>query len=624
MSSFETLLDEKRGGPQPLTKEMLVSGWKVKDIFKRKKRPTSGVETHSMDISAYVKKELVNDFFIKVLNVGGEVLSSSRAMQDFFQMQDGDGIEATYDDPRTLKKVASSCSPSKPVLSHLKQESQHAMEPTEELSGSPSWQSTFASTPVSATASERKLGPWRGGKGRPEAQYTTPTRASPAPGQSYYSCPLLNQSKSSLLKIDASAGICEYDRQSPLSKTSETPPPPLYSHLLRSVSQQDLRSDQGSWRQDVNRAAYERSRKLSTNSSATVPLHYSSISPAATKPPSTKSKTPSPEGAVILTATRAKASGWRIIKGSEGFGSSLNECDSNGNKIPPSRASDGKQSSTSLQHHQQRQDDYVSIKGSEKQSNILATQSVQKESRAYIPSDLERLIFGDGKSDTPSVQADIFHDVEHLDDEDDQIASTNRGGRQRIDRKASYKVKGRASGLRLNLSGRSNMTTSSMLASGPSSAPLETTRLKVVPSSSVFHHSSSTLKTFDKREGTLRLAESSKSWRESSISYSDRPAPTLKSTKRSWSANSHLTLSSGTHSLVQSSPLQMAAFLGQSQLDRSRRGGNAIESHMHRLTVDPSSPATVDREAAIIEREVMEWKASQGTPTPRRRIANRF
>ena len=84
LSSFETLLDARRGGPQPLTKELLVSKWNVKDFFKRKKKLGSVAEfTQPVDGGEHLKMEVINDFFLKVLRTGGEVLSSSRAMQDF-------------------------------------------------------------------------------------------------------------------------------------------------------------------------------------------------------------------------------------------------------------------------------------------------------------------------------------------------------------------------------------------------------------------------------------------------------------------------------------------------------------------------------------------------------------
>jgi hypothetical protein len=94
LTSFEILLDPRRGGPQPLTKEMLSSKWNVKDMFKRKKRQSSGTfgttsttvvstDLYKLDSNASNKMELVNEFFLKVIQVGGEVLASSRAMQDF-------------------------------------------------------------------------------------------------------------------------------------------------------------------------------------------------------------------------------------------------------------------------------------------------------------------------------------------------------------------------------------------------------------------------------------------------------------------------------------------------------------------------------------------------------------
>lgn len=83
ISSFDVLLDPRRGGPTPLSKDLLLPKWNVKDIFRRRKKSGSMQETQLAEATSVAKKDVVNDFFLKVLRTGGEVLSSCRAMQDF-------------------------------------------------------------------------------------------------------------------------------------------------------------------------------------------------------------------------------------------------------------------------------------------------------------------------------------------------------------------------------------------------------------------------------------------------------------------------------------------------------------------------------------------------------------
>lgn len=82
-SSFDMLLDPKRGGPQPLTKDFLLPKWNVKDIFRRRKKAWSIHEAQLAEATSVAKQDVINDFFHRLLRTGGEVLSSSRAMQDF-------------------------------------------------------------------------------------------------------------------------------------------------------------------------------------------------------------------------------------------------------------------------------------------------------------------------------------------------------------------------------------------------------------------------------------------------------------------------------------------------------------------------------------------------------------
>lgn len=84
LSTFETLLDPKRGGPQPLNKDLfLQSKRQVRGgLFKRKKKTNNSGEAQDAMVGMS-KMDLVNDFFAKTIQVGGEVVSSSRAMQDF-------------------------------------------------------------------------------------------------------------------------------------------------------------------------------------------------------------------------------------------------------------------------------------------------------------------------------------------------------------------------------------------------------------------------------------------------------------------------------------------------------------------------------------------------------------
>lgn len=83
LSSFEALLDPRRGGPLALTKEMLLSKRTVRNMFRRGKKICSGHKGQAADSATLAKIAMVNDFFLRVLRTGGEVLASSRTMQDF-------------------------------------------------------------------------------------------------------------------------------------------------------------------------------------------------------------------------------------------------------------------------------------------------------------------------------------------------------------------------------------------------------------------------------------------------------------------------------------------------------------------------------------------------------------
>jgi hypothetical protein len=83
VTSFDVLLDPHRGGPTPLSKDLLLPKWNVKDIFRRRKKSGSQHEVYLAEATSVAKKDVVNDFFLKVLRTGGGVLSSCRAMQDF-------------------------------------------------------------------------------------------------------------------------------------------------------------------------------------------------------------------------------------------------------------------------------------------------------------------------------------------------------------------------------------------------------------------------------------------------------------------------------------------------------------------------------------------------------------
>lgn len=83
VASFDILLDPRRGGPVPLSKDLLHPKWNVKDIFRRRKKSGVAQETQAAEATSVAKKDVINDFFLRVLRTGGEVLSSSRAMQDF-------------------------------------------------------------------------------------------------------------------------------------------------------------------------------------------------------------------------------------------------------------------------------------------------------------------------------------------------------------------------------------------------------------------------------------------------------------------------------------------------------------------------------------------------------------
>lgn len=83
LTSFDTLLDEKRGGPYPLSKELLQSKKNLKDFFRRKRKKVNAHEDSEESLTGLYKIALVNEFFTKAIQTGGEVVSSSRAMQDF-------------------------------------------------------------------------------------------------------------------------------------------------------------------------------------------------------------------------------------------------------------------------------------------------------------------------------------------------------------------------------------------------------------------------------------------------------------------------------------------------------------------------------------------------------------
>lgn len=265
--------------------------------------------------------------------------------------------------------------------------------------------------------------------------------------------------------MSSEASTKEENRQSKASKVAQR----SLNKLFRSVSQQELRSGLNSWRRELGYIEDETMRSLAISP---VERYRELPSPLIM-----------PEKAFICqvsgTAVKRKAKAWRTAKAEKPvqpdgmernktpLGSARVERDKgmlNSPSSAPSSANDWKRG------------------GAARTSQASLTSShLHEDKRWYVPSDLERLIFGNsGQAILPTAVHATDNDTcgkESLEEERrGQRASVAGWSRTVIplpakgqDQRASYKAKGRASLLRLDLSGHSNMETRKMLAPAVSS-----------------------------------------------------------------------------------------------------------------------------------------------------------
>lgn len=293
--------------------------------------------------------------------------------------------------------------------------------------------------------------------------------------------------------------------------------------LIKSISQQDLRSELTSWRQEVKRASNSRNRKVSETSSLGNTLDTMS-SPARllqfkqSSSPNARTECHSAQVRQVSgIAIKAKASGWKMIKGAE----------------TPSKAQISKRalvekrellSSTS---NRMPSSDLI-----RRQSQSSLAPSVKSDCQPYIQSELERLIFGpkqEAEEERCGIRdrdQDDWSYEEYMGDEEARISSEQNSSTcssAQSEQIASYKIKGRAADLRLNLSGRSNLHSESMTASAPVS-----NSNRPVDSSSVSIHSTNSERL------KILTSNSQESWIDPDMSSSPQHSPSSAATTQSY------------------------------------------------------------------------------------------
>ncbi|PWN91650.1 hypothetical protein FA10DRAFT_300243 [Acaromyces ingoldii] len=93
IKTFDALLDQSRGGPRPLTGDIELNRFRslrilnMHDLRRLRKRSSDQDDTGDCSRISQQKQarmSLIDDFFAKALEAGGEIVASSRAMQDAF------------------------------------------------------------------------------------------------------------------------------------------------------------------------------------------------------------------------------------------------------------------------------------------------------------------------------------------------------------------------------------------------------------------------------------------------------------------------------------------------------------------------------------------------------------
>ena len=239
--------------------------------------------------------------------------------------------------------------------------------------------------------------------------------------------------------------------------------------LFRSVSQQELRSGSNSWRRELDCIEDETIHSL------------------ATSPVESYRELPSPlimhEKVFICqvsgTAVKRKAKAWRTAKAGKPVQPDGLERDKT--PLGSARVESDKDMLTPRSSAPSSANDWKSCGAARTSQASLASSHLHEDKKWYVPSDLERLIFGNsGQAILPTAVHTTDNDtceIESLEEERrGQRASVAGWSRTVIplpakgqDQRASYKAKGRASLLRLDLSGHSNMETRKMLAPAVSS-----------------------------------------------------------------------------------------------------------------------------------------------------------
>lgn len=475
--------------------------------------------------------------------------------------------------------------PPRPSLSALRIDTLPDYEATEQLTGSPFYQYTPLSTPISAAKSETRPKLWKRLQGDEDSTPTGQVRPGMYQSASYNAeatslCDMQQAEIMSVAQIDNNGAI---DSKSTSSH--------LHS-LTKSISQQDLRSDLATWRQEVNRASLPRARKTSESSSLMKLSLDGRQQGVPSSPDSILSRHSAQLRQVSAIAVKAKASGWKITKGSS----------------TPIKWGNSKSACAERTHFQSDSPSRTRGRDVGKTSKTSTTTSTS-ENRTYVPSELEKLIFGNGSQfDNHSSssltlpqarqvqQRNITADVESLQgneeeeefvDQDNSSTSIDHQSTSSSTRSgsvASYKVKGRAAALRLNLSGQSNLHSESMMASSSASTSNRPPVKSSQSDRSLQIHTaiSNNDSTFDP-DMSLQSAQSQSSAvsNKSPFKYS-----TIETTQKN------------------STP----SFVANENNNRAEKG------HLHYLTVDSSVQGSSSDEAGAIEREVQLWKERRSKP----------
>lgn len=467
--------------------------------------------------------------------------------------------------------------PPRPSLSALKIDQLPDHEATEQLRASPSFQFTPLSTPISSAKSETQAKLWK----KMQADGSIPI-GQIRPGMHHSASFTAVPTRHCEMQAEI-LPVTEVDMRAKDSNHAQT-----HLHtLIKSISQQDIKSELATWRQEVNRASHQRIRKTSESSIGKFCLEERQQR-VPSSPDSLQSRHSAQLRQVSAIAIKAKASGWKITKGSNTpirFGNSKSACAERTcfESDSPSR-----------------------IRGRDvgKSSKTSATTSTTSENKTYVPSELEKLIFGNGSqsdnhssssltlSQTCQVQQRIVANVEPLQgDEEEEFVDHDASSTSmdhhstcsssRSEGIASYKAKGRAAALRLNLSGRSNLHSESMKATTTFTS---SAALQQVPIKSSQRVRSVQIHTAISNDDSTVDPDMSIYSAHSPSSVASNQSPFKYSTNDTAQRNT--------------TPSVLA----------NENNTRAETGHLHYLTVDSSVQGDSGDEVGAIEKEVQLWK----------------